>query len=147
MALVGVPSHSIAQAARAMHFAKRIDCSSNSICFRIVWDGVLEGADHGHTGHGRVYGEKDVVEDDEDVESAGFADSPRLIAMAAVVLVQEDNGRRVDRGDGQWDLEIERTGEYFGRDRERCLERIPFERRRYRDRRWIGWKLEDRPGG
>ena len=122
MALVGIPGHSIAQAARTMHFAERINSSSNSIGLSIVRDGVFESANHGHTGHGRVYGEKDVVEDDEGAESARLADSPGLVAMTAVILVEEDNGGRVDGGNGQRDLEGERAGEDIGRDREGCLE-------------------------
>jgi len=81
--------------------AQGVDGSDNGVGLGVVGDGMLERADHGPTGYGRVDGEEDVVQDDEDVEGTRLADPPRLVAMLAVVCVEQGDGGRVDGGDGQ----------------------------------------------
>ena len=83
--------------------AQGVDGSDNGIGLGVVGDGMLERADHGPAGDGRVDGEEDVVQDDEDVEGTRLADPPRLVAMLAVVCVEQGDGGGVDGGHGQRD--------------------------------------------
>lgn len=61
----------------------------------------LEAADHGEEGDGRVYGQKQIVCNDERPESACLGDGPGLVSMLSVVPVEESSCDKVDGGDGQ----------------------------------------------
>lgn len=130
--------------------AQGVDGSDNGIGLGVVGDGMLERADHGPAGDSRVDGEEDVVQDDEDVEGTRLADPPGLVAMLAVVCVEQGDGGRVDSGDGQRHdglqgavVDVLGDGERVPEAREGSLG----------DRRWDGrrggvWgKLEDGPLG
>lgn len=94
----------IAEPARAMNLAERIDGADDGIGIAVVGERVLQAADHGDAGNGGVDGEEDIVEDDKGVEGARFGDSPGLVTMLAVVPVDVGDGDEVDGGDGQWHL-------------------------------------------
>jgi len=130
-----------------MHLAERIDGTGDSVGLGIMGYSVLESANHGDTGDGRVDGEEDVVKNDEGIKGAGFAESPGLVSMTAIVFVQENDGGCVDGCDGERYLEGQSCGEDVFGDGEGCLEGVSFEWRRNWGRRWVGGEFEDGPRG
>jgi hypothetical protein len=94
----------VAQSSGTVNLAEGVDGADNGVGLAVVGERVLEAADHGHAGDGRVDGKEDIVEDDKGVEGAGFGDPPRLVAVLAVVPVDVGDGDEVDGGDGQRDL-------------------------------------------
>lgn len=102
--LIVAVEHSVAESARSIHLAEGIHGADKGVALRVVREGGFQSAEHGVTGDGRVDGQKDVVENDKGLERARLADRPGLVAMVAVVLVQEQNARCVDGGDGEGDL-------------------------------------------
>lgn len=95
--IVGVAVRdSVAESARTVDLAESIDGANNSIGLAVVGEGVLQAADHGHAGNGRVDSQEDIVEDDKGVEWARLCDPPRLVPVLAVVPVDVGDGDEVD---------------------------------------------------
>lgn len=99
-----VEGNGVAKSAGAVDLAEGVDGANDGVGLAVVGEGVLEAADHGDAGDGRVDGQEDVVEDDKREEGSGFGDPPRLVSMLAVVPVDVGDGDKVDRGNGQRDL-------------------------------------------
>jgi len=88
------------------------------------------------------------VQDDEPVEETRLADPPRLVAMAAVVRVEQDGRGRVHSGDGQRDVGRQDGIVDVCRNGNRVPEAQMVGRGRRQRRRGCVWgELEDRPRG
>lgn len=142
--------HGVSQATRSVNFAQGVDSANEGIGLRVVWDGVLERADHSPAGDGRVDSEEHVVEDDEDVEGARLADGPRLVSVLAVVCIEQRDARCVYGCNGQRNdgfqctvVDVGRDGERVPEAREGSISNGRGQRRRCGIRR----ELEDSPTG
>lgn len=145
--VVAVPNR-IAKSTRTVDLAEGVNGADKGVGLGVVGHGALHAADHGDKGHGRVDGEKDVVEDDKGEEGTRFGDLPGLVAMLAVVPVDVGDGDKVDRGNRQGHLvgegalvDVLGDGEWVGE----C--RLARPRRRNGRGGGIRRKLEDSPRG
>lgn len=147
---VRVVGDGIAQSARPMHLAEGINGSDESVRFGVMGNGMLERADHGPAGDGRVYGQQDIVEDDKGEEGASLADPPGLIPMLPVVGVEEGDCGRVYGSHRQRDDGLQHGVVDVGGNGERVPEAGEGslgDRRGYGRRRGVGGEFEDGPLG
>lgn len=86
----------VAQSPGTVDLAEGVDGADNGVGLAVVRERMLEAADHGHAGNGRVDSQEDIVEDDKGVEWAGFGNPPRLVTVLAVVPVDVGDGDKVD---------------------------------------------------
>lgn len=97
----------VAEAGRTVDAADRVDEASNARGAERAHDGATKSVKHAPPGPGRVDGQEDIVENDENAEEEGLADSPRLLAVRFVVGVQKLSGNGVDGRDGDGHAEVQ----------------------------------------
>lgn len=144
----------VSQPPGARYLAQRIDDCNELVGIIPAGHRVAERLEHACKGPCRVHGQENIVQDDEGLEESRAADGPWLITPALVHAIQEDHGRRVDAGDGDWDPDIEQLGVQLGRDWEwlrpgaLCLgsrkRRGPRIGREFEQRRWRKAELQGR---
>lgn len=144
--VVGAVGDGIAETAGSVDLTKGVDGANDGIGLAVVRERVLQAADHGHAGDGRVDCQEDIMSDDESEEGARLCDAPWLVPMLTIVPVEVGDGSEVDGGDGERDLVGQRAlVDVFG-DWEGVGEgsfAVPWRR----NRKWRGvWReLEDSP--
>jgi hypothetical protein len=138
----------VAEAARAVDLAERVDGAHDRVGVAVVREGVLQCEHHGHAGDGRVHGQEDIVKDDEGKERTRLGDAPRLVLVLAVVPVQVRHHDGVHSRNAQRHLVAQRALKDVLGDVERVRERrLCGVRVRDRGRRRVGRELEDGPRG
>lgn len=134
----------VTEASRAVDLAESVDGADHGIGLGVVRERVLQAANHGDAGNGRVDGQEDVVEDDKGEEGTRLGDPPGLVAMLAIVPVDVGDGDEVDGGDGQRDLVGEGALVDVGGDGEGIRKRrLAVPRGRNGKGRWVWGELED----
>jgi hypothetical protein len=83
-----VEGGSAAKSTRAIDFAQSINGTDKCVAVGIMGKGPLQTVEHGIASDGGVDSEKDVVQDDECIKGTRLADSPSLVAIAAIVRIQ-----------------------------------------------------------
>jgi hypothetical protein len=124
--------------------AERVDSANNRVRVAVVRERVLQRADHGHAGDGRVDSQEDIVEDNKGEERTRLRDPPWLVSMLTVVPVEVCDRDGVDGGNRQRNLVAQRALEDVLGDVEWVREGPDFGvwvRNRRRRRVW--WELED----
>jgi len=109
----------VAQTSWAVQLAKRVDDANQTVGTGWRRDRTLETIPHADKCPGRVYGEEDIVQNDEPLEDGRLRDCPRLVASRDVDAVQNHDGDGVDRRNRKRDPRIIDFGIDAQGDRER----------------------------
>lgn len=96
----GVVDGSISVAARAIDLAKRIEHAYDAVRVLAVRPGVAESLEHADERPCGIYGQEDIVEDDEKLEEPRLAETPGLVPTTLVDAIDDDDGDCVDAGNG-----------------------------------------------
>ena len=100
----------VSNARLAVKAAEAVDSAGHAVRAHGAVDAPAHATEHAPEGPGGVDSEEDVVEDNEDEEGAGLADSPWLLAVGEVVLGEKLGGDGVDGRDGQGHAGVEGGG-------------------------------------
>lgn len=131
-----------------MHFTEGVDGTNETTRTIQARPCDMEPTSHGKTGHGRVDGEEDVMEDHKGKEGLGLADGPGLVAMLAIVGIDGGDGRGVDSSNGDGDGRVQQLIEEVRIDLKRTGNAVEVVRgRRQRWRSFVGGEFEERGRG
>lgn len=82
---------SVTKATRTVDLAQRVGNTSQASAVVKTRPSGVDSAAHGIEGDTGVDSQEDIVQDDEELESAGFADGPWLVFLASVVCVDQED--------------------------------------------------------
>lgn len=99
--------NSIAEAAGTIDLAERVSNTSQAGAVVKSRPNSVDSATHGVEGDTGVDSQEDVVQDDEELESAGLADGPWLVSLTSVVCVDGEDSNDIDGRDGDRNLHIQ----------------------------------------
>lgn len=101
----------VAEPGRAVQTARTVGGGGEATGPEGADDALAHAAEHAPKGPGRVDGQEDVVEDDEEAKRGSFRNAPGLLVVGAVVAVQQLDGDGVERGNGDGHARVEGTEE------------------------------------
>jgi hypothetical protein len=133
----------VSKTLRAVKAAEAVSGTGKTLRTHWVQDAPPHATEHAPESPCRVDGEKDIVEDDKDVEGTGLADCPGLLAVRLVVDVEALDSDGVEGSNGQGDLGVESSCVDVPRDVEWAQDGCGNVDRRDWGRRVCGRKAEE----
>lgn len=103
-AVVWMVDNRVTKASGTVNLAQRINRGNHSIGLAVMRERDFEAADHGEKCDGRIDSQEQVVANDEDLKCARLRNGPGLVAMLAIVPIEECGGDKIYGRDGQWDF-------------------------------------------